>query len=95
MILLLVPVLCAVVGLILYAALRATGAFGEFAGSLGSGSGSGSGSGRTTYRSSAPSGFRERLQEIPSGWFIAVIAVSGVWILGWLIVLAVGLNLLT
>ena len=92
MILVLVPLLCVVVGLILYAGLRATGAFGAFAGTPSSSSGGGR---TTTYRSSAPSSLRERIEEIPSGWLIAVVAVCGVWILGWLIVLAVGLNLLT
>ena len=87
MILLLVPLLCAAVGLILYVGLRATGAFGVVAG--------GGSSASTTYGSSAPSSIRERIRDIPSGWLIAVIAVSGVWIVGWLIVLAVGLNLLT
>ena len=91
MILLLVPLLCAAVGLILYAGLRATGAFGAFAGTPSSTSGGGG----TAYRSSAPSSLKERIQEIPSGWLIAVIAVCGVWILGWLVVLAVGLNLLS
>lgn len=86
MILLLVPVLCVAVALVLYAGLRATGAFGAFAG--------GGGSTSTTYGSAAPSNLRERIQEIPSGWLIAIIAVCGVWVLGWLIVLAVGLSLL-
>ena len=87
MILLLVPVLCAGAGLALYAGLRATGAFGTVAGT--------SPPPARTYTSAPPSGLAERIQAIPSGWLVAVIALCGVWILGWLIVLAVGLNLLS
>jgi hypothetical protein len=90
-ILLLVPVLCAVVGVVLYGALRATGAFGVFA------SADGASSSRVSRgRSSAePSSIRERVQNIAPGWLWAVVATAAIWILGWLIILLVGLSLLT
>lgn len=86
MILVLVPVLCAVVGLLLYVGLRLTGAFGV----VGDDGGSGwraSGGGDLTLR--------ERVNEISPGWLLAVIVVASLWILGWLIVLGIGLNLLS
>jgi hypothetical protein len=87
LILLLVPVLCAAVGLVLYGAMRATGAFGSLD--------SGGGSARSAPVRSEPVGIRERISDLSPGCLIAVVATAGVWIVGWLIVLAVGLNLLT
>ena len=98
MILILVPLVCALVGGVLYLAMRATGAFGVYSGSPAS---SASTRSATSYSygsgnwSSSPSTWRERISEIPSGWLIGIIAVCGVWIVAWLVVLAVGLNVLT
>ncbi len=92
MILLLVPLLCAALGAVLYFALRATGTFGVFAGSGATATAS---SGTASRRAAPPSSLRERIQETPPGWLIAVIALCGVWILGWLVVLFVGLSLLS
>ena len=89
MILVLVPLLGVVVGLVLYAALRATGAFGVFAGSEASSTVS------RSRASDASSSLGERIRGVSPGCLIAVIAAAAVWILGWFIVLAVGLNLLT
>ncbi|MFN2506843.1 MAG: hypothetical protein ABR540_21960 [Acidimicrobiales bacterium] len=87
MILVLVPVLCAVAGLVLYAGLRVTGAFG-IVGDSDRGDG---------WRASSRGDLtlRERVNEIPPGWLLAVIVVASLWILGWLIVLGIGLNLLS
>ena len=90
MILFLVPVLCAVAGLILYVALRATGAFGVFAGTDGRAT-----TAATRRASTPPSTLGERIRGIPPGWLVAVIALAALWIVGWLVVLAIGLNLLT
>ena len=40
-------------------------------------------------------GLREWSDRLPAGCLIAVIVASGVWVLGWLIVLIFGLNLLS
>lgn len=45
--------------------------------------------------SSGGGGLREWADRMPAGCLIAVIAVSGLWILGWLIFLVFGLNLLS
>ncbi len=39
--------------------------------------------------------WRDRAADIPQGWLVGVIVVSGIWILGWLIVLVIGLSLLS
>lgn len=40
-------------------------------------------------------GIRERIESLPQGCLLAVIITAGVWILGWLIVLVVGLSYLS
>jgi hypothetical protein len=45
--------------------------------------------------SSASGGLREWADRMPAGCLIAVIAVTGLWVLGWLIFLVYGLNLLS
>jgi hypothetical protein len=39
--------------------------------------------------------WRDRAASIPHGWLIGVVVVCGLWILGWLILLIVGLSLLS
>lgn len=38
---------------------------------------------------------RERAEEIPYGCLMAVVIASGVWMVGWLVLLIVGLSLLS
>ena len=45
--------------------------------------------------SSGGGGLREWADRMPAGCLIAVIAVTGLWVLGWLIFLIFGLNLLS
>lgn len=52
---------------------------------------------RFSFRSvrSPPQGVREWAERIPTGWLIAVIAATGLWIVAWLVVLIFGLNFLS
>ena len=86
MILILVPLLGIVVGLLLYGGLRVTGAFGT----LGDVGRQQDGWRERTRGLS----LRERAEEIPRGCLLAVVVAAAVWVLGWLIVLVIGLNLL-
>ena len=42
-----------------------------------------------------PTSVREWFTSIPSGWLVGVIVVCGVWIVGWLVVLIIGLSFLS
>jgi hypothetical protein len=42
-----------------------------------------------------PSNLRERVEDIPQGCLIAVIAVTALWTVGWLVVLLIGLSVLS
>jgi hypothetical protein len=90
LILLLVPVVCALAGLAIYGVLKLTGVF-EFPGV----------ESRPAVREpgwrpwrSEATGFRARVDEIPRGCLLGVIIAVGVWIVGWLVVLVLGLHLL-
>ncbi len=91
MMLLLVPVLCALAGLVVYAALRVTGVF-DFPGAQ-----TAPRVREATWRPwrSEATTFRERLEEIPTGFLLGVIIAAGAWIAGWIVVLVIGLHLLT
>lgn len=52
-------------------------------------------SGSSGSSGSSSQGVREWAERIPPGWLIAVIAATGVWVLGWLVILIVGLNFLS
>ncbi len=90
MLLLLVPVLCALAGLAIYGGLRLTGVF-EIPGA------SERPPPREPWRpwKSEATGLRERINEIPRGWLLGITITCGVWIVGWVLILAVGLHLLT
>ena len=51
--------------------------------------------GPVSIRTAAPDSVREWADRIPQGCLIAVIVASAVWVLGWLIFLIYGLNLLS
>jgi amino acid transporter len=89
-ILLLVPVFCAVAGVAVYGVLRLTGVL-DFA-SLGT-TPQVREPGWRPWRSEATT-FRDRIEEIPRGVLLGVIIAAGAWILGWVVVLIVGLSLL-
>lgn len=90
MILLLVPVFCVMAGLALYVALRATGAFGMLGGE-----GQRSDSATSWSSGSAsPSTLKERVQAVPPGCLLAIAVTAALWIIGWLVVLVVGLSIL-
>ena len=96
--LLLVPVLCALAALAVYGGLRLMGVFPTISGlepEPGPRSFAPPGRPSGQRSSSGASGLWGRAEEIPRGWLMAVIVVSAVWIVGWLVVLAVGLHLLT
>lgn len=87
MILLLIPVAGIVLGVAAWAVLRGMGALNV----LGV-------EGRVpaeTRQRREPSNLRERVEDIPQGCLIAVIVVTGLWVLGWLVVLIVGLSVLS
>lgn len=91
MILILIPVAATFLGLGLWAAMRGMGALNvlgaEDTGPL---------LRRRDYADRPrPASFREWLSSIRPGCLIAVIAASGLWILGWLVVLLVGLSYLS
>ena len=103
MILLLIPVAGIVLGLGLWVGLRGLGmpSMGidrPQRGDRARGRDSGEG---FTWRppsfstSSGGGGLREWADRMPAGCLIAVIAVTGLWIVGWLIFLIFGLNLLS
>ncbi len=83
------PLLGVIVGLLLYGGLKLTGAFGTL-GDVGPRPAGEGWRDRTRGLS-----LRERAEEIPRGCLVAVIAVTAVWCIGWIIVLGIGLNLLT
>lgn len=100
MILILIPVAGIVLGVGLWVALRGLGALNM--------PGSEPGPSRperrerpmptaTTsyYYGESSSGFRGWLDNIPQWALLTVIGLSGVWILGWLIVLIIGLSMLS
>lgn len=108
MILLLIPLAGIMLGLGLWAALRGFGAL-NLPGAEPSSRGGGGppwtsrerrDSRERMWRPSgsdgyAPTGIRERIENLPQGCLFAVIITAGVWVLGWLIVLVVGLSYLS
>ena len=98
MILVLIPLAGIALGVGLWALLRGLGALNIPGGDPGGGSRRGDGGGGGWSRSptySAPTSLRERIEDLPQGCLFAVIGVAGIWILGWVILLLVGLSLLT
>ena len=89
MILILIPLAGIFVGLALWAVLRGMGIMNVL-GAENSGS-----SWRDRRGYEPPSSMRERIAQIRPGCLIGIIAVCGVWLLGWLIVLIVGLSVLS
>ena len=87
MILLLIPLAGIVLGVALWGVLRGMGALNV----LGV---EGRVPQQTRERREATN-LRERIEDIPQGCLIAVIAVTGLWILGWLVVLIIGLSVLS
>ncbi len=95
---LLIPLVGVAVGLGLWALLRGVNAFNvpdaDPAGSY-------SGGGRAATRSSGSwaesrgGSIRERIDALPQGCLIGVIVVAALWILGWIVVLLIGLSLLS
>lgn len=57
--------------------------------------GYGSGYGGGSWSASRGGSVRERIDALPAGCLIGVIVVAGLWILGWVIVLIVGLSFLS
>ncbi|MGH9224211.1 MAG: hypothetical protein ACRD2W_10625 [Acidimicrobiales bacterium] len=91
MILVLIPVAAIFLGLGLWAALRGMGALNVL-GAEGTGPLTRS---RDYSQRPRATSVREWFTLIRPGWLIAVIAVCGLWILGWLIILLVGLSFLS
>lgn len=103
MILILIPLVAAGLGIGLWVALRGVGAL-NFPGTEPSSSRSSSASSswsdspprwRDRESRSAPGSLGERIDQVPRGCLIGVIAAAGVWILAWLVLLVVGLSLLS
>ena len=92
MILLLIPVAGIFLGLGLWAAFRGLGALNVLGADSG---GSGRGTRAARYERERPASVREWLAQIRPGCLVAVISVAAVWILGWLIVLIIGLSFLS
>ena len=91
MILLLIPVAGLLLGLGLWAAFRGMGALNV----LGV-EGSGPMRRDRAYRDRPrPTSIREWFLQIRPGCLVAVIVAAGVWVLGWLIVLIIGLSYLS
>jgi hypothetical protein len=106
-ILFLIPLGGIVLGLVLWIGLRGLGAL-SMGGGTGTrserstwrerrGDGHGAGFSLPSLRSGGTTaqGVRDWADRIPTGCLIAVIAATGVWILGWLIFLIFGLNFLS
>ncbi|MDQ4096939.1 MAG: hypothetical protein M3144_03590, partial [Actinomycetota bacterium] len=92
-ILVLVPLIGVVLGVGLYAALRSLGALNVPGSEPAVGGTTPSWRARPHY--DTPNTLSERIAGVRPGCLVAVMVATGVWILGWLIVLAIGLNLLS
>jgi hypothetical protein len=92
-ILVLVPLVGVVLGVALYVILRGIGVFNILGGEPPTRE-------ARSYRASGEWRSRglslgERLDAVPRGCLIAIIVVAGIWIIGWLVVLLVGLSFLS
>jgi hypothetical protein len=95
-ILILIPLVAAGLGVGVWAALRGVGAL-NFPGADSSSSSWSDSPPRWRDREprATPGSLGERIDQVPRGCLIAVIAAAGVWILAWLVLLVVGLSLLS
>ncbi|MFP5320032.1 MAG: hypothetical protein ACLGI2_17290 [Acidimicrobiia bacterium] len=91
---LLIPLVAVALGVGLWFLLRGVGAFNVPGADPGAGYGGG-GYRPSTWEASRGGSVRERIDALPQGCLIGVIVVSGLWILGWVIALFIGLSLLT
>jgi hypothetical protein len=87
LILILIPIAGLVLGVVLWITMRGLGAFNVL------GAEAGPYSSRTQDRPEATN-LRERIEYMPRGCLLSVVVACGVWVLGWLIALIVGLSLL-
>jgi hypothetical protein len=92
-ILVLIPLVGVVLGIGLYAALRSMGALNVLGSEPVTGGARSPRLGRERY--DPPSTLAERVTSVRPGCLVAIIVATGVWILAWLIALAVGLSLLS
>lgn len=90
MILVLIPLAGIVLGAVLWVAMRGMGAFNV----LGTESGSYTTRSERVRDRPVATNLRERIEYMPRGCVLSVLVACGVWVLGWLIVLIVGLSLL-
>ena len=95
MILLLIPLAGVAVGVGLWGALRAVGSLNLPGADAGPRRSRAPRAARERPSHLGPLTLSERTENIPQGCLIAVLAVAGIWILGWLIVLIVGLSYLS
>jgi hypothetical protein len=93
-ILVLVPLIGVVLGVGLYAALRSLGAL-NVPGTEPAAGGAAPSWRTREQRYDPPSNLAERVTSMRPGCLVAIMVATGVWILGWLIVLAIGLSLLS
>ncbi|HEX6595738.1 MAG TPA: hypothetical protein VF045_02310 [Acidimicrobiales bacterium] len=96
---LLIPLVGIAVGLGLWALLRGVNAFNvpdaDPSGSYGGGGGRVATRSSGTWAESRGGSVRERIDALPQGCLIGVIVVAALWILGWIVVLLIGLSLLS
>ncbi|MGH9280168.1 MAG: hypothetical protein ACRD12_18970 [Acidimicrobiales bacterium] len=95
MILILIPLAGIVLGLILWGAMRGLGAFDSLGGSGSGGSWRAERSDRSEWRDRGSMSLRERVEATPRGCLLSVLVACGVWVLGWLILLVIGLSVLS
>lgn len=94
---LLIPIVGVAVGLGLWAVMRGMNALDIPSADPGGGYGGGGRSttrGGSTWSESRGGSFRERIDALPQGCLIGVVVLAGVWIVGWIVVLLIGLSLL-
>ena len=90
---LLIPLVAVGLGVGLWFLLRGVGAL-NVPGTESRGASTGGYSG-SSWSASRGGSVRERIDALPAGCLIGVIVTAGLWILGWVIVLIVGLSLLS
>lgn len=90
---LLIPLVAVALGVGLWFLLRGMGALNVP--SADPAPGYGGGYRASTWQASRGGSFRERIDALPQGCLIGVVVVAGLWILGWIVALIIGLSLLT
>lgn len=90
---LLVPILGIAVGVGMWFVLRGIGAM-DVPGADPGGGGGYRAPAASRWQESRGGSLRERIDALPAGCLIGVTVAAGLWVLGWVIVLIVGLSLL-